>query len=467
MPQHDLLIIGGGAGAFAAAIRANELGARTAMVNAGLPLGGTCVNVGCVPSKTLIHAAAVLHQARHHGVPGIDLELKDFDFQRVIEHELELVATLRHEKYETVLGELEHVEFIAGRARFVGPHEVDVDGRRLQAERFLIATGSTAIVPPIAGIGETGYLTHIEALQGKIQPRELVIVGAGAVGLEFAQLFARFGTKVTLLQRGRSIFSRAEAELTDRLQEILEKESVTVRTEATVHEARRSGGRKLLRVAISGKEEQITCDEILLATGKRPNTAGLGLEQIGVRLDDLGAIVVGPTLQTSQSHIFAVGDVTNLPLRLEPTAGAEGSLAAQNALTDSHDHLDYRSVPYTVFTDPELAGVGYTEEEQMREFGTCACRTVSFNDVPRARIIGRTEGLIKMAVDPETQRIMGVHILAPHAGELIAEAMMLVRNHNTLDDVLHSLPMFPTLSESIKLAAMSFTKDISKLSCCV
>lgn len=467
MPQHDLLIIGGGAGAFAAAIRASELGARTAMVNAGLPLGGTCVNVGCVPSKTLIHAATVAHLARNHGVPGIDLELKGFDFQRVIEHELELVATLRREKYETILGDLEHVEFIDGRARFVGLDEIEVDGRRFRAERFLIATGSTAIVPPIAGIEDAGYLTHIEALQGKTQPRELVIVGAGPVGLEFAQLFARFGTKVTLLQRGRSIFPRAEAELTVRLQEVLKKEGVTVRTDATVQEVRRSGGRKMLRLTVSGEEEQITCDEILLAIGKRPNTAGLGLEKIGVRLDDLGAIVVGRTLQTSRSHIFAVGDVTNLPLRLETTAGAEGSLAAQNALTGSDGQLDYRTVPYTVFTDPELASVGYTEEEQMREFGTCACRTVSFDAVPRARIIGRTEGLIKMAVHPETQRVMGVHILAPHAGELIAEAMMLVRNRNTLDDVLHSLPMFPTLSEAIKLVALSFTRDISKLSCCV
>jgi mercuric reductase len=153
-------------------------------------------------------------------------------------------------------------------------------------------------------------------------------------------------------------------------------------------------------------------------------------------------------------------------MRLEATAGHEGTLAAENALNGSQEQIDYDSVPYTIFSDPQLAGVGVTEEEQMRRFGTCMCKTVSFKDVPKALIIGRTEGLIKMAIHPKTKQIMGVHILAPHAGELIAEAMMLIRNRNTIEDLVHSLPMFPTLSESIKLAALSFTRDITKLSCC-
>lgn len=467
MTTYDLAIIGGGAGAFAAAIRANDLGARTLMVNQGLPIGGTCVNVGCVPSKTLIHAAETIHRARHHGVPGIQFELKHFDFRRIVEHELEIVATMRREKYEAVLQSLEHVEFIEARARFVGPQELEVKDRRLRAEHSLVATGSTAIVPPIAGIEEAGFLTHIEALRRTEHPAALAIVGAGPMGLEFAQLFARFGTKVTLLQRGPSLLPRAEKELTTRLRDVLEREGVVVRTNTRVREAKREQGRKLLRFETNDGQEEVLCDEILLAAGMRPNTSDLGLERAGVRMDDRGAIIVSRNLQTSQPHVFAVGDVTNLPLRLETTAGAEGSLAAQNALTGARDQLDYRTIPYTVFTDPELAAVGFTEEEQMREFGTCSCRTVSLNDVPRARITGRTEGLVKMAIHPETHQIMGVHILAPHAGELIAEAMMLVRNRNTLDDVLHSLPMFPTLAESIKLAALSFTRDISKLPCCV
>ena len=179
------------------------------------------------------------------------------------------------------------------------------------------------------------------------------------------------------------------------------------------------------------------------------------------------AVIVNEVLQTSIPHIYAIGDVINLPARFEPTAGREGTLAAENALIGSKHNIEYDSVPFTVFTDPQLAGVGLTEAEQMKKMGTCSCRTVSFESVPRAIIMNRTEGLIKMVIHPSNEQIVGVHILAPDAGELIAEAMMLVKNKNSVDDVINSLPMFPTLSESIKLAALSFKKDISSLSCCV
>jgi len=198
-----------------------------------------------------------------------------------------------------------------------------------------------------------------------------------------------------------------------------------------------------------------------------PNTGDLGLENAGVEADEKLAIVVNDIFQTSRPHIFAVGDVTNQPARFEPTAGREGTLAAGNALNSSKDSIDYDTVPFTVFTDPQLAGVGLTEADQMERMGTCNCRTLSFESVPRAILMNRTEGLINMTIHPSTEEIMGVHILAPDAGELIAEAMMLVKNKNTADDVINSLPMFPTLAESLKIAALSFKKDISGLSCCV
>jgi mercuric reductase len=192
---------------------------------------------------------------------------------------------------------------------------------------------------------------------------------------------------------------------------------------------------------------------------------GAGGFGAAIKANDLG--LVNPSLQTSAAHVYAVGDVAALPARAEMTAGHEGTLAAENALTGSQKAIDYDTVPYTVFTDPQLAGVGLTEDEQMDRLGRCSCRTVSFEDVPKARILKRTEGLIKMAIHPDTTQIMGVHMLAPHAGDLVAQAMMIVRNHNTIDDVLESLPMFRTLSESIRLVAMAFTRDISKVSCCV
>lgn len=467
MKTFDLIIIGGGAGAFAAAIRANELKAKTALVNFGLPLGGTCVNVGCVPSKTLLYAGEVLHHAKHHGVAGVELEVKHFDFQKVVQDELSLVEKLRQDKYEKVLKNLEYITAIEGRAKFVSQNEVEVNGETLSAEKFIIAAGSTATVPSIDGIRQVGFVTHVEALRLERQPKELVVIGAGPLGLEFAQMFTRFGTKVTILQRGDSIFPHSEKAITDRLAEILTKEGITIKTNVEVKSARKENGKKVISFTIDGKQEEVSGDEILLAAGKTPNTQGLGLDVAGVEIDKRQAVSVNQHFQTSNPKVFAVGDVTNGPLRLEPTAGREGTLAAENALKAATFSIDYNAVPYTIFTDPQLAGVGFTEGEQMKQMGVCACRTVSFEDVPKAIIMHRTEGMIKMAIHPETKQILGVHILAPNAGELIAEAMMLIKNKNTIDDVVNSLPMFPTLSEAIKIVALSFTKDISKLSCCI
>jgi mercuric reductase len=483
MQKFDLIIIGGGAGAFAAAIRANELGAKTALINAGLPWGGTCVNVGCLPSKTLLWAGEILHHAKL-GVAGVELEVKKFDFQKVVQDELSLVEKLRQEKYEKVLKSLKHVTAIEGRAKFVSQNEVEVytvrnsegsqrnisngvNGEKLSAEKFIIATGSTANVPPIDGIREVGFITHVEALRLEKQPKGLIIIGAGPLGLEFAQMFSRFGTKVTVLQRSPSIFPQGEKELTERLKEILEKEGIMIKTNVEVKSARREGDKKIVSYQIGEAQEEVSGDEILLAAGKTPNTQGLGLEVASVEVDKRQAVIVNQNFQTSNKNIFAVGDVTNGPLRLEPTAGREGTLAAENALKGATLSIDYNAVPYTIFTDPQLAGVGLTEDEQMKQMGVCACRTVSFEDIPKAIIMRRTEGMIKIAIHPQTKQILGVHILAPNAGELIAEAMMLVKNKNTIDDVINSLPIFPTLSEVIKIVALSFTKDVSKLSCCV
>lgn len=483
MEKFNLIIIGGGAGAFAAAIRANDLSAasggkaKIAMINIGLPLGGTCVNVGCLPSKILLHAGEILHAARHHGIPGIELEVKSFDFNKVIKDELAMVDSSRKDHYDKVLENLEHVRFIQGRASFVSEKEVEVSGsafakasadrEKLSADKFIVATGSTANVPPIEGIQETGYVTHIEALRLKKQPKELVIIGAGPVGLEFAQMYARFGTKVTMLEFRPSIFQAGEPELVARLRKILEGAGIAIYTNAKVTKAKKQANKKIITYEHNGKTSEVSADEILLAAGKTPNTKSLELGKPGVEIDKGQAIIVDQFFQTNKSHIFAIGDVSSAPLRLETTAGREGTLAAENALKGTKNRLDYDVIPYTIFTDPQLASVGWTEKRQVKETGTCACRTVPFALIPKAQIIRRTEGLIKMVIDPKTKRILGVHILAPMAGDLIAQAAVLIKNKNTIDDVLHSAPVFPTLSEAIKYAALAFTKDLSKLSCCI
>lgn len=465
--QYDLIIIGGGAGAFAAAIKADELDAKTALINDGLPLGGTCVNVGCVPSKTLLHAAEVIYTARNHGIPGINLDVKQFDFGQVVQDELDLVKRTHQEKYEDVLTGLSHVTHIKGHVSFVSSHTVQVNGQTLQAEKFIIATGSTAIVPDVEGLAEAGYITHIEAMRLKAVPKRLAVIGAGPVGLELAQLYARFDSQVTILQQADSIMPSAEPVLTARLQHILQSEGISIQTSAQVTNVVAGDDAKSLFYSSPAGEKTVEVDEILVAAGKTPNTTDLNLAAAGVEVNDKQAVITQPNLQTSQAHIYAVGDVTNLPLRLETTAGREGTYAAENALSGSSKFIDYEAVPYTVFTDPQLASVGYTEEQQMTELKACACRTLSFDKVPKALITKRTEGVIKVAIHPQTRVITGVHILAPNAGDLIAQAMVLIKNKNTIDDLEDMLPVFPTQSEAIKLVAMSYTRDVSRLSCCV
>ncbi len=467
MHTYDLIILGGGASAFAAGIKANELGKKTLIINGGLPAGGTCVNVGCVPSKILLHAGELLHHAKKHAIPGIELEVKNFDFKKVMEHEMGMVEMFRGEKYTNVLANLEHVTFMEGFASFTGEHEVEVHGETYTADKFVIATGSKANVPPIEGIEAAGYLTHIEALTITQQPKEMLVIGAGPVGLELAQVYARFGTKVTILQRNKRIFPQGEQNLIAGLHKELEKEGITIHTKAEAQSVVVEDGRKVVTYTVDGNAQTIAVDAILLATGKTANTDDLNLEAVGVETNKRKAVVTNEYYETNMPHVFAVGDVTSLPMRLETTAGHEGTQVAENMFSDKKNSINYNEVPYAIFTDPGYASVGLTEDAQMVRDGVCACRTVPFTSIPKAGIIGRTEGMIKMGIDPKTKVIVGVHILAPDAADLIAEAMVLIKNKNTIDDVLNSEPIFPTMSEAMKYVAMSFTKDLSQLSCCI
>ncbi|GBD34151.1 Mercuric reductase [bacterium HR34] len=454
--KYDLIIIGAGSGGFAAAIQANELGAKTLLINSGLPLGGTCVNVGCVPSKFLIHKAKINV-----------LKNNSLNFAKVIEEELNLVNELRKEKYEEVLKNLKNVDFIEGKAKFVSENEIEINGQRFQAEKFIIANGSTANVPEIKNIENVGYLNHITALQNKNLPKSIVVIGAGPVGLEFAQIYSRFGSKVTILQKGNSIFPSGEKELTQRLKEILEREGIEIKLNVDVREVRKEGNEKVVKYLINGKEQEIKAEEILLAAGKTPNTQELDLEKAKVKINERKAIITNEFLQTTNDNIYAIGDVNDKPLRLETTAAKEGTIAVLNALENKKIKIDYNSVPYTIFTDPELAGIGFTEERQLKELNVCACRVLELKFVPKARIIKETEGLIKMLINPKTKEITGIHLLAPFASEIINQGIWLVKNKITIDEVINSMPVFPTISEAIKLCALSFYKNVAKISCCI
>ncbi|MBI5700374.1 mercury(II) reductase [Candidatus Saganbacteria bacterium] len=464
--EYDFIIIGGGAAGFAAAIKADELGAKTAMINAGLPIGGTCVNVGCVPTKHLLEVGRDYYAPQHPRFASLGRVKAEFNFKQAIEEKNKLVAGFRQSKYKNVVANLKRVTFVAGRAEFVSAKEIKVGKDLLTAKKFLITTGSSSKILPILGLDQVDYLTNVEALNLKRLPKSIIILGGGPLGLEFAQLFRHFGTKVTVIELMDKILSAQENEISLALRKYLETDGITLKVGAKTTRVQQKGGLKNVEIKSLGKTFQLSAEELLLAAGVVGNTSNMGLEEIGVKIGEGGFIKVNKYYQTSVPNIWAAGDVAGPPW-LETVAAKEGNLAARNALSNAKLKVNYDAVPYAVFTSPQVGSVGLTEEEYMKRFKTCACRVVWMDQVPKALAVKETRGLIKMVIHHKTGKIMGVHILSAEAVDLIHEATIAVKFGLTIDQIIDTLHVFPTLSEAIKLVAQSFNKDISQLSCCV
>lgn len=465
MKQFDLIILGGGAAGFAAAMKANELEAKTLMVNnTVVGIGVTCVNVGCLPTKHLLYVGEIIYKMKTHSLEGLNASAS-FDFRTIIKEKDKLVEKFRKEKYESVLREFSSVEYVEGNAKLVSKTEVQVNGEVYNTNKFIIATGSTTSVPPIEGINEVDYLTNIEALQLKELPNSLIVLGGGPLGVEFAQMFSRFGSKVCLLERVDRIVQREEPDLTYLLQGYLQEEGIEICTGAEIKRVRQEGKEKIVKAVVDGKEKLYRGEQLLVATGRRPNTSNLGLEKLGIRLGRSGEVIVNEEMWAAE-NFWAAGDVTGEPM-LETVAAKQGMIAANNALSENKKTMDYRVVPQAVFTDPQLAGVGLTDAQANEKGISCACNTVPMELVPKARAIKDTRGAVKIVIDKRTQEIIGIHILASGAADLIHEGVMIVKNRMTIDDVIDTLHIFPTLSEAIKIAAQSFRRDVTKMSCCV
>lgn len=463
--SYDMIIIGGGAAAFSAAIKANSHGIKTAMIERGT-LGGTCVNVGCVPSKNLLAAGEHLYTSSNPSYPSVKPCKADFDFTRAVQEKDKLVSHLRKQKYRDVLESLEYVKLIEGSAAFVSKNQVKVNGRTLTAKKFIVATGSSASVPKFRGIENVDYLTNIEALSLKEKPSSMIVVGGRALGLEFAQMFSRFGTKVALLQRSGRIIPEQEPEISDNLYQYLSEEGMEIVTGVDVKEVWQKNGSRFIKASVNGKERVFEAEHLLMATGRKPNTAELHLDNAGVKVRQDGAILVNSEMRTSAPHIWAGGDVVGEPM-LETLAAKEGATAAENALAGSRKKVDFLSVPSAIFTSPQVASVGITEKTMMQRYQYCSCRTLYMESVPKALTVNDMKGLIKMVIDPKKKnRIIGVHILSSIAADMIHEAVLAVKFRLTIDDVIDTVHVFPTMSEAIKLVATSFKQDVSKLSCC-
>ncbi len=479
--DYQLVIIGGGAAGFAAAIKADGLKIKTLMISGGkVPLGGTCINVGCMPSKRLLTAAEAYWNARHSKYDGVADSAPDLDFKKVVESKDALIRKLQGKAYAGTLKFLVYVTLKEGDAKFIDEHTVEIThstssgqaGEKITGEKFLISTGSSTFIPPIEGLDKVAYLTNIEALGLKELPKSMIILGGGPLGLEFSQMFNRFGTKVTVLQSADRIADREEPELSDFLKKKLEEEGITIYTSAKTKKVKQNGDLINITAEVNGKEIEIEAEKILVASGVRANTQSLNLENIGIRIGERGGVLTNEFLQTDLPHIFAAGDVVDQPgeevnLKLETVAGKEGFVAASNLLENKGIKVDFRSVPHAIFTDPPLASVGLTDAQIVKQTGlVCSCRTLSLELVPKAHILEASDGLIKMVTDSKTEEVVGIHMAGAKADEIISIAGFIIKHRMKLDDIIENTFIFPTMAESIKWVAQSFRKDVSKLSCC-
>lgn len=470
---YDLVILGSGSTAFAAALRARELG-KTSVMSEERTVGGTCVNRGCLPSKNLIEAARIIHDARNPRYPGLKPAKIELDFAELIRQKDDVIHGYREKKYEGLVDGKISIE--EGHAEFIDPHTVDVGGKRMSGEKILIATGSRPVIPQIEGLDKVPYLTsdlltNDEPMEMTECPRSLLIVGGGYIALELGQMFSRFGSEVTILERSSQLLAHGYEPETGRvIGKIFTEEGINVVTNANVKSVRTDGRAVIARASIGDESKEFRAEKILIATGRRPNTDEIGIEKAGVELGPNGQVLVNEFLQTNISHIYAAGDLIGNELGSQmatPVGSQDGGIVSHNAFSGEPPRsVDHRVIPRAIFTDPEIGVVGMTEAEGVAAGHPCWCNPLPIRLVPRAGAIYQTGGFIKMVADAKTHEVLGVTMIGHNAGEVIHEAAMAMRFRATLDDFIHLLHVYPSMAEALKIAAISRYKDPAKLSCC-
>ena len=461
----EIVILGSGSTAFAAALRAQERGARSIMIERSV-LGGTCINWGCIPSKTLIHAALFRHEAEQGGRLGLGTRAGALDFPLLDDHKSDVVQTLRQSKYLDVLKNVPDLTLIKGNAVFTGPGTVMVGERSIKGERFLIATGGVPRVPPIPGLEQTPYLTSKSALLLKKLPASLTIVGGGVIALELGQMFLRLGVPVTVLETGARVLPAVEAEPALALQGALAAEGMRIVLKATVCSVSRHEDGVRVEAQVAGEPMRFQSQQLLLAVGTAPATKGLGLEQAGVGLDPRGFITVDKEMRTSAAGIWAAGDVTG-GMQIATVGAREGIAAVDNMLEPGcRCALDYQTLPMAIFTDPEVGIVGYTEEGARKAGFQVECHTIPASAIPKSHVTGALPGAVKMVADRESGRILGIHLCLHRGADIINEAALAVRCRMSVAELADTLHVYPSMGEGLRLCAQAFKKDLSQLSCC-
>ena len=461
--SYDLAVVGAGSAGFSAAITAAEQGAHVAFIGHGT-IGGTCVNVGCVPSKRLIRATEALHQTgaagRFAGVRGHG-ELTDW--RALVAEKDELVAELRQAKYLDVLGQYDSVTYVEGAARLT-EDGVWVNGRLVRARATVITTGARPAIPRIPGIETVSYLTSTTALELERLPQSMIVVGGGYIGCEIAQMLARAGVRVTIAMRSR-LLPGAEPEIAEALRRYFQGENIVVRQGLEYRAIRRSDAGVTLEATAEGQPETLAAERVLVATGRKPNTEGLGLEEFGLALDERGGIRVDVRMRTSQEGVYAAGDVTGRH-QFVYMAAYGAKVAAENALNGDKRRYDATGMPSVIFTDPQVASAGLTEVEARQAGYEVRTSELPLEYLPRALAAKDTRGLIKLVADARTDQLLGAHILAPEGCDSIQTAALAIRQGLTVTELGEMIFPYLTTVEGLKLAAQSFDKDVRLLSCC-
>lgn len=460
--RYDLAIIGSGSAAFATAIAASRMGASVMMVEQGL-VGGTCVNVGCIPSKALLVAAESRHVASVQRFPGITTTAGDVNMPALIAGKRSIVEMLRKDKYED-LAALYGFEILKGHGRFIDGDTLSVDGALVVAGHYVIASGSSPWTPAIPGLFEVGYLTSETAMELDRVPESLIVIGGNAVGLEQGQLFACLGSKVTIVEALPRIAPFEEPEVSDALVTILRDQGIDVETGVNVTRVTQKAAIEVEIDSPSGSRK-LRAKALLVATGRRPNTSDLDLDKAGVGIGMRGEVIVDDELRTANPRIFAAGDVTGHP-QFVYVAGKHGGIVAENALTNAHSKVDYRTLPRVTFTSPQVASVGMTGEQAARDAIACESRVLEFANVPRAIVNRDTRGIVKMVAERDSGRVLGIHLLADGAADAILAGIYALEANFTVDQIAGIWTPYLTMAEAIKLAAQSFSKDVAALSCC-
>jgi len=460
---YDLVVIGAGSAGFSASITAAGQGAQVALIGSGT-IGGTCVKIGCVPSKTLIRAAETLHHARVAArFAGIAAEAKLTDWRRTVRQKDALVSELRQAKYIDLLPAYNGIAYREGPARLVDGG-VEVGDAHISAGKIIIATGARPAAPAIPGIETVPYLTSTSALDLEVLPRSLLVVGGGYVGAELAQMFARAGVKVTLVCRSR-LLPEAEPEIGAALTEYFQDEGIAVVAGVTYRAIHKTETGIALDVSREGQDTTIDADQVLIATGRTPNIEGLGLIDHGVAVSPKGGIVVDDRMRTSRTGVYAAGDVTGRD-QFVYMAAYGAKIAAKNALNGDSLRYDNSAMPGIVFTDPQVASVGLTEAGARAAGYAVRVSTIGLDQVPRALAARDTRGLIKLVADAGSGRLLGAHILAPEGADSIQTAALAITHSLTVQQLADTIFPYLTTVEGLKLAALSFDKEVAKLSCC-